>query len=64
MDQAQILAVFLRGGSSRDVLFHAKDLPADRATQDAIVLPVLGSPAPMAGRSTAWAAARPRCRTP
>jgi 2-methylaconitate cis-trans-isomerase PrpF len=46
MDQAFIPAVFLRGGSSKGVFFHAKDLPADRARQDAIFLAVLGSPDP------------------
>jgi 2-methylaconitate cis-trans-isomerase PrpF len=46
MDQAFIPAVFMRGGSSKGVFFHAKDLPADRARQDAIFLAVLGSPDP------------------
>lgn len=46
MDQAYIPAVFLRGGSSKGVFFHAKDLPRDRAKQDAIFLAVLGSPDP------------------
>jgi 2-methylaconitate cis-trans-isomerase PrpF len=46
MDQAFIPAVFMRGGSSKGVFFHAKDLPADRAAQDMIFLAVLGSPDP------------------
>lgn len=46
MDQAFIPAVFLRGGSSKGVFFQAKDLPAERAKQDAIFLAVLGSPDP------------------
>lgn len=46
MDQVFIPAVFHRGGSSKGVFFHAKDLPADRAKQDAIFLAVLGSPDP------------------
>jgi hypothetical protein len=46
MDQAFIPAVFLRGGSSKGVFFHAKHLPEDRARQDAIFLAVLGSPDP------------------
>ncbi len=46
MDQAFIPAVFLRGGSSKGVFFQAKDLPQDRAKQDAIFLSVLGSPDP------------------
>ncbi|MCA3417479.1 MAG: PrpF family protein [Roseomonas sp.] len=44
MDQTFIPAVFMRGGSSKGVFFHARDLPADRAQQDAIFLAVLGSP--------------------
>lgn len=46
MDQAFIPAVFMRGGSSKGVFFHAKHLPADRARQDPIFLSVLGSPDP------------------
>jgi 2-methylaconitate cis-trans-isomerase PrpF len=46
MDQAFIPAVFMRGGSSKGVFFHAKHLPDDRARQDAIFLSVLGSPDP------------------
>ncbi|MFO0186180.1 MAG: 2-methylaconitate cis-trans isomerase PrpF family protein [Alphaproteobacteria bacterium] len=46
MDQAFIPAIFMRGGSSKGVFFHARDLPADRAKQDAIFLAVLGSPDP------------------
>ena len=46
MDQAFIPAIFMRGGSSKGVFFHARDLPADRATRDAIFLSVLGSPDP------------------
>ncbi|MFN9096383.1 MAG: 2-methylaconitate cis-trans isomerase PrpF family protein [Alphaproteobacteria bacterium] len=46
MDQTFIPAVFMRGGSSKGVFFHARDLPADRAKQDAIFLAVLGSPDP------------------
>lgn len=46
MDQAFIPAVFLRGGSSKGVFFHARDLPRDRAKLDAILLAVLGSPDP------------------
>jgi 2-methylaconitate cis-trans-isomerase PrpF len=46
MDQAFIPAVFMRGGSSKGVFFHAKHLPADRARQDPIFLAVLGSPDP------------------
>ncbi len=46
MDQAFIPAVFMRGGSSKGVFFHARHLPADRARQDPIFLSVLGSPDP------------------
>lgn len=46
MDQAFIPAVFMRGGSSKGVFFHRKDLPADRARRDRIFLSVLGSPDP------------------
>ena len=46
MDQAFIPAIFMRGGSSKGVFFHARDLPAERAAQDAIFLSVLGSPDP------------------
>ena len=46
MDQAFIPAIFMRGGSSKGVSFHARDLPQDRAQQEAIFLAVLGSPDP------------------
>jgi hypothetical protein len=46
MDQAFIPAAFLRGGTSKGVFFHAKDLPRDRARQEVILLSVLGSPDP------------------
>jgi len=46
MDQAFIPAVFMRGGSSKGVFFLAKDLPQERAKQDAIFLAALGSPDP------------------
>jgi 2-methylaconitate cis-trans-isomerase PrpF len=46
MSQRFIPAVFMRGGSSKGVFFHARDLPADRAALDPILLDVLGSPDP------------------
>ncbi|MFZ4408314.1 MAG: 2-methylaconitate cis-trans isomerase PrpF family protein [Paracraurococcus sp.] len=46
MTQHFIPAAFIRGGSSKGVFFHAKDLPADRAAIDPILLGVLGSPDP------------------
>ena len=38
-------AVFMRGGTSRAVMFHARDLP-DRAEWDPIFLAAMGSPDP------------------
>ena len=38
-------AVFMRGGTSRAIMFHQKDLP-DRATWDPIFLAAMGSPDP------------------
>jgi 2-methylaconitate cis-trans-isomerase PrpF len=37
-------ATFMRGGTSKAVVFRAEDLPADRAAWDAIFLAVMGSP--------------------
>ena len=46
MSQSFIPATFIRGGSSKGVFFHAKDLPAERADIEPILLSVLGSPDP------------------
>lgn len=46
MAQRAIPAVFMRGGSSKGVFFHARDLPADRSDLDPILLSVIGSPDP------------------
>jgi 2-methylaconitate isomerase len=46
MSQTFIPAVFMRGGSSKGVFFHAKDLPGARGEIDPILLAVLGSPDP------------------
>lgn len=46
MTQRFIPAVFMRGGTSKGLFFHARDLPADRTAQDAIFLSALGSPDP------------------
>ncbi len=46
MTQAWIPASFWRGGTSKGVFFHARDLPATRAEIDPIVLAVLGTPDP------------------
>jgi len=45
MSQRAIPAVFMRGGTSRAVMFHARDLP-DRAEWDPIFLAAMGSPDP------------------
>jgi len=37
-------AAFIRGGTSKALLFHARDLPADRTEWDAIFLAAMGSP--------------------
>jgi 2-methylaconitate cis-trans-isomerase PrpF len=46
MKQLKIPAVFMRGGTSNALVFHAKDLPADRALWDEIFLAAIGSPDP------------------
>lgn len=44
MRQAKIRAVFMRGGTSKAIVFRQQDLPADRAAWDAIFLAAIGSP--------------------
>ncbi len=46
MSQRFIPAVFMRGGSSKGVFFHARDLPTEHAAMDRIFLSVIGSPDP------------------
>ncbi|MCW5604435.1 MAG: PrpF family protein, partial [Burkholderiales bacterium] len=46
MKQVRIPAVFMRGGTSNAIVFHAKDLPRDRAQWDEIFLAAIGSPDP------------------
>src|SRR5262245_17219978 len=46
MKQRKIPAVFMRGGTSNAVVFHERDLPADRKQWDAIFLAAIGSPDP------------------
>jgi 2-methylaconitate cis-trans-isomerase PrpF len=46
MRKKRIPAVFMRGGTSKAVVFHARDLPGSRKERDAIFLHVLGSPDP------------------
>lgn len=41
-----IPAVFMRGGTSKALIFHARDLPADRPCWDRLFLGALGSPDP------------------
>src|SRR5580704_8371363 len=45
MSLLSLPAVFMRGGTSRAVMFHARDLP-DRAEWDPIFLAAMGSPDP------------------
>ena len=44
MTQTAIACSVLRGGTSKGLYFQAADLPADRATRDAVLLAALGSP--------------------
>ena len=46
MSQIALPAVFLRGGTSKGLFFHRRDLPAERAEWDALFLAALGSPDP------------------
>src|SRR3970040_704518 len=46
MAQRKIPAAFIRGGTSRAIVFNQKDLPGDRAEWDAIFLAAIGSPDP------------------
>lgn len=40
----KIRAVFMRGGTSKALMFHVRDLPAERALWDALFLSAMGSP--------------------
>lgn len=42
--QTKIPCVLMRGGTSRGPLFHARDLPADPALRDRVLLRLMGSP--------------------
>jgi len=44
--QRRVQAVFVRGGTSRALVFHRRHLPADRGAWDGILLAALGSPDP------------------
>jgi len=46
MPQNKLPAVFMRGGTSKAIIFHARDLPARRAEWEKIFLSVIGSPDP------------------
>ena len=46
MSQRRFPAVFMRGGTSKGIMFHARDLPAARAEWDEIFLSAMGSPDP------------------
>ena len=46
MPQKKLPAVFMRGGTSKAIIFHARDLPASRAEWEPIFLSVIGSPDP------------------
>jgi len=46
MTQRRVRAVYMRGGTSRCLVFHAADLPAPGAERDRILLEALGSPDP------------------
>lgn len=44
MSQTAIPCSLLRGGTSKGLYFHAKDLPDDVTTRDAVLLAAMGSP--------------------
>lgn len=44
MKQVPIPAVYMRGGTSKGVFFHADDLPSNPAARDRLLLRVIGSP--------------------
>ena len=46
MSQRRIRAVYMRGGTSRCLVFHQGDLPEAGADRDRILLAALGSPDP------------------
>jgi 2-methylaconitate cis-trans-isomerase PrpF len=46
MPQRRVRAVFMRGGTSRAILFRREDLPVDSADWEPIFLAAIGSPDP------------------
>ena len=46
MDQASYPVLFMRGGTSKGLFFHAGDLPSDRTERESFLLGAIGSPDP------------------
>lgn len=46
MPQTAIRAVYMRGGTSRAIVFHERDLPSDAKQRDAVFALAIGSPDP------------------
>ncbi|MBS0244530.1 MAG: PrpF family protein, partial [Proteobacteria bacterium] len=46
MPQRKLPAVFMRGGTSKAVILHSRDLPANRDDWAPILLSFMGSPDP------------------
>jgi 4-oxalomesaconate tautomerase len=44
--QTAIPCIVMRGGTSKGLYFHARDLPDDKATRDRVLLAAMGSPDP------------------
>ena len=66
MLQKKLRAVFMRGGTSKALMFHQRDLPAQRVKWDPLFLAAMGSPDPYGrqlngmGGGISSAIARPR----
>ena len=48
MAHRRLPALFMRGGTSNALVFHVKDLPAERGEWDALFLGAMGAPDPSA----------------
>lgn len=46
MTRKRLPAVFMRGGTSKALVFHERDLPREQAARDALFLAAMGSPDP------------------
>ncbi len=46
MNQLKLPAIFMRGGTSRAIMFHERDLPEDRNSWDGIFMSAMGTPDP------------------